>query len=150
MSTTKGNKLKQDSILKEFWRNNHRFADLFNAALFGGQSIINPGELREADTDVSSLLRFNSHAETLQRVFDVVKKTTHGVDYVIWGLENQSNIHYAMPLRQMLGDALSYMKEYREIAARNKKKGNYSSPSEFLSRLRQTDRTALQRPGSYR
>lgn len=26
-----------DTILKNFWRNNHHFADLFNAALFDGK-----------------------------------------------------------------------------------------------------------------
>ena len=40
----------------------------------------------------------------------MVKKTAYGVDFVIWGLENQARIHYAMPLRHMVGDALSYLK----------------------------------------
>lgn len=31
------NRVKPDIILKEFWRDNERFADLFNGALFGGQ-----------------------------------------------------------------------------------------------------------------
>ena len=43
---------------------------------------------------------------------DVVKKTAYGVDFVIWGIENQQRIHYAMPLRHMIEDALSYLKEY--------------------------------------
>lgn len=137
---TEVNRIKQDSILKEFWRNNQRFADLFNTALFRGETVLLPETLQEADTDTSSMLRFNGHAETIQRVFDVVKKTSQGVDYVIWGLENQSNIHYAMPLRQMLGDALSYLKEYQEIAAENKKNGKFASSSEFLSNLQRTDR----------
>lgn len=138
--TAELNKVKQDSILKEFWRKNHHFADLFNAALFGGKPAINPADLTEADTDLSSVLKFNGHAETVQRVFDVVKKTSHGIDFVIWGIENQANVHYGMPLRQMLGDALTYLKEYQEIAVRNKKEKKYSSSSEFLSYLRRTDR----------
>ena len=71
---------------------------------------------------------------------DVVKKTAYGVDFVIWGLENQEKVHYAMPLRHMIGDAFSYMKEYNEIAARNKKDKNFVSSDEFLSNLRKTDR----------
>ena len=31
-------------------------------------------DLKEADTDVSSVLKFNGHAETVQKVWDVVKK----------------------------------------------------------------------------
>ena len=71
---------------------------------------------------------------------DVVKKTAYGVDSVIWGLENQEKVHYAMPLRHMIGDAFSYMKEYNEIAVRNKKDKNFASSDEFLSNLKKTDR----------
>ena len=95
-----------------------------------------PEDLTEVDTDVSSMLRFNGHAETVQKVLDVVKKTAYGVDFVIFGLENQSKIHYAMPLRHMIGDAFSYLKEYQEVAARNRRDGNFKSSDEFLSNLK--------------
>lgn len=131
--TTTINKVKQNSILKNFWRDNARFADLFNAALFGGATFLRPDELQEADTDVSSFLKFNGHAETIQKVFDVVKKTANGIDFVIWGLENQSKIHYAMPLRHMIEDAFSYLKEYKEIVTKNRKQNLFSSSDEFLS-----------------
>lgn len=98
LKTKQQNKVKPDTILKAFWRNNERFADLFNAVLFDGKQILKPEELQEADTDLSSVLKINSHAETIQKVFDVVKKTAYGVDFMIWGLENQDNVHYAMPL----------------------------------------------------
>ena len=92
------------------------------------------------DTDVSSLLRFNGHAETVQKILDVVKKTAYGINFVIWGLENQAKIHYAMPLRHMIGDAFSYLKEYNEIAARNKLEKSFETSDEFLSNLKRTDR----------
>ena len=44
-----------------------------------------------------------ANAETVQKILDVVKKTAYGVDFVLWGLENQAKIHYAMPLRHMAG-----------------------------------------------
>lgn len=137
---TEKNKIKPDTILKNFWRNNNHFADLFNAALFGGEQVLKPGDLTEVDTDVSSILKFNGHAETVQKILDIVKKTAYGIDFVIWGLENQARIHYAMPLRHMLGDAFSYLKEYHEIAARNQKDKTFSSSDEFLSNFKKTDR----------
>ena len=136
----KKNRIKPDTILKNFWKDNNRFADLFNAALFGGEQVLNPNDLSEADTDVSSMIKFNGHAETIQKVLDVVKKTAYGVDFVIWGLENQTKIHYAMPLRHMLGDSFSYLKEYNEIAARNRRDKSFESPDEFLSNFKKTDR----------
>lgn len=68
------NKVKPDTILKTFWRNNERFADLFNTVLFRGNQILKPEELKEIDTDLSSVLKMNGHIETIQKIFDVVKK----------------------------------------------------------------------------
>ena len=140
LDTAEKNKLKPDTILKNFWRDNRHFADLFNAVFFNGEQVLKPQDLTEADTDVSSMLKFNGHAETVQKILDVVKKTAYGVDFVLWGLENQAKIHYAMPLRHMVGDAFSYMKEYDEIAAVNKKNGEFHSADEFLSGFKKTDR----------
>ena len=47
--------------------------------------MLKPQDLTEADTDVSSMLKFNGHAETVQKILDVVKKTAYGVDFVLWG-----------------------------------------------------------------
>ena len=140
LKTTEKNKIKPDTILKNFWRDNEHFADLFNAVFFNGEQVLDPRDLTEVDTDVSSMLKFNGHAETVQKILDVVKKSAYGVDFVIWGLENQAKIHYAMPLRHMIGDAFSYMKEYDEISAKNKKDGDFQSSDEFLSGFRKTDR----------
>ena len=38
----KAQKLKPDIILKNYWSDNERFADLFNAVLFQGEQVIRP------------------------------------------------------------------------------------------------------------
>ena len=40
----------------------------------------------------------------------------------------------------MIGDSFSYLKEYNEIAARNKSEKGFESSDEFLSNLKRTDR----------
>lgn len=140
IKTKKKNKVKPDAILKNFWRDNARFADLFNAILFDGENVIDLEELKEVDTDLSAVLKFNGHADTLQKILDVVKKSAYGVDFVILGLENQQHIHYGMPLRIMLGDTLGYVKEYQEIAKKNKTEGNWKDTEEFLSGFCKEDR----------
>ena len=62
------------------------------------------------------------------------------MEFVIWGLENQERIHYAMPLRNMLNDTLVYLKEYNEIAEKHRKEKDVKTPSEFLSGLKKEDR----------
>ena len=134
------NKVTQDTALKNFWRDNQRFADLFNAVLFNGKEVLKAEDLEEVDTDVSSIVKFDKHIETVKRILDVVRKTAYGVDFIIWGLENQGKIHYAMPLRHMIGDSLIYLKEYQGIAAKNRKEKGFKSSDEFLSALKKTDR----------
>ena len=134
------NSVKPDTILKNFWKNNQRFADLFNTVLFNGNPVLKPSDLREVDTDVSSIIKINGHVDTVQRILDVVRKTAYGVDFIIWGLENQEKFHYAMPLRHMVADALIYLKEYNEVAAHNRKENTYDTSDEFLSALKKDDR----------
>ena len=45
-----------------------------------------------------------------------------------------------MPLRHMLGDAFSYLKEYNEIAKKYKDEKPHGTPDEFLSKMKKTDR----------
>ena len=40
------------------------------------------------DTDLSSIITINGHAETIQRIVDVAKKKAYGINFVIFGLEN--------------------------------------------------------------
>lgn len=133
-------KLKADVVLKNFWRDNERFASLFNAVVFNGEEVIMPDNLEETDTDLSNIIELKTYRETLERSRDVIKKTAYGVAFVIMGIENQQNIHYAMPLRVMLYDALGYLKEYQEISRSNKKTSDTMTAEEFLSALRKQDR----------
>ena len=43
--------LKPDTVLKNYWSDNERFADIFNAALFDGSPVIKPEELESEDTE---------------------------------------------------------------------------------------------------
>lgn len=137
---TAKNKIRPDIVLKNFWRDSGRFADLFNGTLFKGEKVLDPETLAEADTDLSSVLKLNSYAGTLGKLLDVAKRSADGADFIILGLENQMKVHYAMPLRGMAGDTLMYLKEYTELAKRNREAGNWDSGDEFLSGMRKTDR----------
>ena len=43
--------LKADTVVKNYWRNNEQFADIFNAVLFNGNKVIKPEELEDMDYD---------------------------------------------------------------------------------------------------
>ena len=41
--------------------------------------------------------------------------------YLLLGIENQTDIHYAMPVRNMIYDALQYGRQVTDTAARHRK-----------------------------
>lgn len=137
---TKKENVKPDVRWKEFWRQNDRFADLFNVVLFHGEEVLKPETLEEIDTDMSGIVQFKDYEESLVRARDVVKKSAFGVEFAVFGLENQQRIHYAMPLRVLLYDGLGYLKEYQGIAYSNKEEKLAMTKDEFLSGMRKEDR----------
>ena len=87
------NATKADVILKDFWRQNERFADLFNAVIFHGKQVIKPEDLTERYTDMSGIIQFKDYQKTLERTRDVVKKMAYGVEFAVLGIESQQKIH---------------------------------------------------------
>lgn len=140
-----------DIRLKNFWRDNTHFADLVNAAVFGGEEVVQPDMLLEADTDFSGIISFPEYDEALKRSHDIVKKCSLGMEFIVFAVEDQSRVHYAMPLRTMIYDAMGYLKEYQELTRlrkqqRSKKAGNATTETrdEFLSGIQKGDRLHAQ------
>lgn len=135
--------LKPDTVLKNYWRNNEQFADLFNAVLFNGKQIIKPDELEDADTEESSVLEHREYVETIKASRDNIKirkkSTIFGVEFVMLGAESQEHIHYAMPMRIMGYDYGAYKKQY-DSNARKYMTSDGMDEDEYLSRMKKTDK----------
>jgi len=76
--------------------------------------------------------------------FAAMMQDSHA-NYVILGVENQMEVHYAMPVRNMVYDALQYDKQVAMIAAANRRNKRFSSGTmrnngEFLSGFLRTDK----------
>ena len=135
----------KDSITKEYMKQPKQFADLFNGFCFGGEEVIRPEELREMDT-ASIALPYGSDgaAEPLQKNRDLLKmllKTDGKAAYCLLGVENQSEIHTAMPIRNLLYDAMT-LAEQVDNAARSYRQAedHGKDKAEFLSGFHRGDR----------
>ncbi len=141
--TRRAKVLKPDTILKNYWKDNGRFADLFNAVLFDGKPFIKPEELDDADTDESSILEHREFVQSIQASRDIIKtrkkSLAHGVEFVLLGKESQEHIHYAIPLRVMGYDYSTYKKQY-DANARKYKASDGMTADEYLSRMKRTDK----------
>lgn len=135
-------------VTKQYMRENTVFADAFNFLLYDGENVIRPENLKELDT-TELVVPFavdntdNRQAEAVQKYRDILKMTTVMTDdtaaYVLLGVESQTDVHYAMPVRNIIYDALQYGKQVTEISARNRKKGNQTR-KEFLSGFHKDDK----------
>lgn len=128
---------REDAAARFYLSDPERFADMFNHEAFGGEGVIDPSELREADT--------SDIAGGTERRRDIFKRwvprSGGRATYAILGLEEQTNGHMAMPVRCALYDAMAYAGQARELARENRREGmDGASSAEFLSGLREGDR----------
>jgi hypothetical protein len=131
----------KDMTTSEYLRQNHIFADAFNFYIYGGRSVIDPASLHELDTReiVIPSDSENGSDEPIQRFRDSMKYMSAMSDgqgaYVVFAVESQSYIDYAMPARTILYDAMQYSKQVKEIATKHKLDGSYkkASSDEFTS-----------------
>ena len=139
---------KIDTLTKNYITNNTVFADAFNFLVYKGRQVIDPDALTEMDSTELAVLfgEDNKSLELDQRYRDVIKSAAFMTDekrtYVILGIENQDKIHYAMPVKSCIYDALQYVKQVKSIADRHKRTGDSRrhSSDEFLSGFYKDDR----------
>ena len=84
--------------------------------------------------------RAGKKTDAVQKYRDILKsaviKQDEKMSYVLLGIENQTDVHYAMPVRNAIYGALQYGRQVADIAAehrRNKKDFTGKSNGEYLS-----------------
>ena len=154
---------RKDVVTREYLSSDEVFADVVNLALYSGKCVVHASNLREADSveelaitleeSDSKGKRRKSRQGTVQRkqshivqkYRDIVREVViDGADgylaRIIVGVEEQSETHYAMPVRNMLYDALNYSGQVNGIGEKNRKDGLLVTSAEFLSGIRKEDK----------
>ena len=128
---------KKDDISDSYMSDNEHFADAFNYYIYGGERVIKAENLVAADTAETAVIDKLEKIITTKKTRDVIKhlsiKREGKITYAILGVENQSLINYAMPVRNLIYDALSYGAQvYEEEKALKQSKKKLDS-AEYLS-----------------
>lgn len=113
--------MKEDTVTKDYVKDTTVFADIFNYYIYGGKQIIKPEQLMERDSvELALPYGTNDSVVPVQKFRDVQKlyaaMTDGNAEYVLYGVENQSRVHYAMPVKNNLYDALEYAGQVEEAA----------------------------------
>lgn len=127
-----------DAVTKAYIRKNEVFADAFNYFMYDGEQKIRPEQLRELDTTEIAILlnekdtkdnkntkdrKYNkdnnaSESKPVQKYRDLLKSAAIMEDgeaaYVLLGIENQTEVHYAMPVRNMLDMSNPIFEKYAQ------------------------------------
>ena len=135
-----------DTVTYEYMKRNEVFADAFNFLLYNGEKIIDHSELKELDAKTIAYIFNESKGKkadrAIQKFRDIFKqaiiKQDNKATYVLLGIENQSDIHYAMPIRNMVYDALSYSEQVSAIEHHNR--DNKLTGKQFLSGFLKSDK----------
>lgn len=118
--------LRVDTVTKDYVKDVDVFADIFNCYIYGGRQVIRSEQLTERDS-AKTVLPYGADGSVVpfQKFRDVQKlyaaMTDGKMEYVLYGVENQTDIHYAMPVKVNLYDALEYAGQVEEAAKSHRK-----------------------------
>lgn len=143
--------MKTDTITKDYLSDTTVFADVFNYYIHDGEQVIRPEQLEERDP-TAIVLPYGADGASVpvQKFRDVQKlytaMTDGDIEYILYGIESQANVHYAAPVKNNLYDAIEYASQVEE-SARSHRKAMKQNPGqekpssdEFLSGFWKTDR----------
>lgn len=131
-------------VTKKYMSDNEKFADLFNYVLHNGKPIIRADKLIDCDPNELMVSEGeNKEIIVKDKMRDIKKswilKKDDNVAYLMLGIENQTDIHYAMPVRNMFYDVLEYERQIREHKKMHRKIGDLKG-KEFISGFSKTDK----------
>ena len=138
-----------DTESKKYMSDNAHFADAFNYLIYDGRSVIDPAALHPLDSTEIVIPYGNEAREPNQKYRDILKvwqiMTDGEAIYAVLGEEIQTNIHYAMPVKDMLYDSMQYAKQVEEAKKsyrdqNGKEQKIRLTGSEFLSGFRKEDK----------
>lgn len=140
------NMSQKDTLTKSYMSKPPYFADAFNASIFNGRQIVKADNLslQELDSTEMGIIFTEESKDIVQKTRDILKKSVLMQDgkmtFLLLGIENQSEVHYAMPVRNLIYDALNYGKQVSKKAAEHKDKKDLHGSAEFLSGFSKTDK----------
>ncbi|MCI8532747.1 MAG: transposase [Lachnospiraceae bacterium] len=113
--------LKADTITKDYLSDAAVFADVFNYYIHDGEQVICPEQLEERDpTEIALPYGADGAAVPVQKFRDAQKlytaMTDGNLEYVLYGIEAQAEIHYAAAVKNNLYDAIEYAGQVEEAA----------------------------------
>ena len=137
---------EKDIIIKDYMQDREIFADAFNFLIYNGKQVIKPEQLNPLDTTSIVLPHSDTpESDPMQKYYDVLQMVVAMADnkatYLILCVENQSEIYYAMHMRNMLCNAIQYVTQLDDIAMSHEMSDKLpETRTEYFSGFYKTDK----------
>lgn len=106
-----------------------------------GEQVVMPEELEAIKGEAKMIVTDkDDKLKDVKRYRDIVMRWKGEVDFAVMACENQDKIHYAMPVRVMMYDALSYADQIAILKKEYSAKKEKLESEEFLSGMKKEDK----------
>ena len=129
----------RDVTANDYLEDEARVADLLNVVLFQGNQILQAENIQEINRSISARGKHGNNSMSMVLFRDLARKIQMAMKVLLFAVENQSEIDYAMVIRVMLGNSFRYYKQWKKIAKEHVEQKDLEG-AEFLSGLAATDR----------
>lgn len=138
--------MRKDMGWKGFLSDDERYADVINGIWCKGKQIVKKEDLQEMDTQTGFvhgpkfIQKFPRLKKGNVKIRDCVRKVAFGINFAIFGIENQETVDYSIPLRNMSHDVGTYEKQAVKIRKEVRKKHKGLTAGEYLYGFRKSSR----------
>ena len=143
---------RADIESKAYMSDPAHFADLVNYYVFGGEEVVDPGSLTPLDTAEIAIPYGDKARSPVQKYRDVIKSWSTMMDgeavYIILGAENQTDVHYAMPVKSALYDIINYAGQVSEAGKSYRANSHNGTKSQSESEANSESEAAVRLAGA--
>ena len=130
-----------DILAKKYLKKPERIADICNYVIFQGEPVIHAKDVRYQGTEKTAVpYEQEEQPWPVKRSRDILIRGTVRSALVsftfVMGVENQSHVHYAMPVKTMIYDAIDYVEQVEKVD----RKKEWKDSDEFLSSFTRRDK----------
>lgn len=134
-----GECVQENVMVLEYLDDGERIADFINVVYFHGRKVVSSDGIQEMDGAVQRIRKVWGKVSTWSYTRDFLRKIILGTEYLLIGIEHQTDIHLAMPVRVMGYDVGVYEKQIRRLKRVHRRKRDIKG-YEFTSGISVDDR----------
>lgn len=127
---------KKNIVFNDYISQKERFSDLYNGIVFRGRCVVRPEALAAVDSKLwRRRYEQNSYHEYIR---DNAKIWEYRGRRMVLGLEPESSLHFALPVKYMNYESTQYDRDYRNRVARHRKQRDLRG-QEYISGIPESE-----------